>query len=130
MFIAAININQDTPVELLHTYLLGQDKYVWHLTNSAWTAAQINLFAMRLQSSNTDGLSIPPLRASYMLQYRNSLIGKHFKSLQQLAVFHLDPSLCPPLVFDLWKATGELGSLLWYHDIEDMDSYIVCLRSI
>ncbi|OBZ68017.1 hypothetical protein A0H81_11962 [Grifola frondosa] len=72
----------------------------------------------------TNGLSIPPLRASYMLQYRNGLIGKHFKSIQQLAIFHLDDSLCSPLERDLWKATGELGALLWYYEIENMPMYL------
>jgi hypothetical protein len=42
-----------------------------------------------------------PLRASYMVQYKNSLIGKHFKGLQQLAVFQLDETLCSLAVFAL-----------------------------
>ncbi|KAH9922155.1 hypothetical protein B0H21DRAFT_175850 [Amylocystis lapponica] len=62
-----------------------------------------------------------------MLQYRNNLIGKHFKAIQQLAIFHLDDTLCPQLVRDLWKANGELGALMWYHEIEDMDTYLADL---
>jgi len=60
-----------------------------------------------------------------MLRYRNGLIGKHFKIFQQLGAFHLDDSLCTPLVFDLWKASGELGAMLWYSEIDNMELYLV-----
>ncbi|TFY58537.1 hypothetical protein EVG20_g8108 [Dentipellis fragilis] len=119
-----LDVHRDTPVEILHTYLLGQDKYMWHLTNNKWDSKQEQLFTARLQSSSVDGLSTPAIRASYMIRYKNSLIGKHFKILQQLGVFHLHDKLCDPLVFDLWKATGELGALLWYHTISDLESYL------
>ncbi|EMD40045.1 hypothetical protein CERSUDRAFT_45768 [Gelatoporia subvermispora B] len=118
------DMHDDTPVEILHTYLLGMAKYAWHYTNTPWTLKQCELFAIRLQSASIVGLSIPPLRAGYMLQYRNGLIGKHFKALQQLAIFQLDESLCDRRVIDLWNATGELGSYLWYHEIENMDHYV------
>ncbi|KAJ6552358.1 hypothetical protein B0H10DRAFT_1849475 [Mycena sp. CBHHK59/15] len=115
---------------ILHTILLGEDKYVWHETNKGWNDEQDALFAARLQSSSAKGLSIPPLRAQYLVQYKNSLIGKHFKSLQQLAVFHLDEKLCSPQVFDLWKANGELGAMLWYPEIKDMDTYLSDLQIV
>jgi len=60
-----------------------------------------------------------------MVQYKNSLIGKHFKALQQLAVFHLHGGLCSKELFDLWKANGELGALIWYPEIKDIDKYLV-----
>jgi len=57
--------------------------------------------------------------------YKNSLIGRHFKILQQLAIFQLE-DLCTDVEFDMWKAFGELGALIWYHEIQDMDLYLVC----
>ncbi|KAJ7488709.1 hypothetical protein B0H11DRAFT_2405755 [Mycena galericulata] len=122
-----IDPHRDTPGEILHTYLLGNDKYVWHDTTKSWDPKKEETFASRLQASCLGGLSIPPPRPRYVVQYKNSLIGKHFKMLQQLAVFHIH-DLCSPLVFDLWKATGELGALLWYPIIKDMDSYLVDLQ--
>jgi hypothetical protein len=83
------------------------------------------LFIIRLQSTDIDGLSIPPIRASYMMQYRNGLIGKHFKTLIQTMVFHLHGSVNPDQ-FALTKAIGSLGALLWIPEIEDMDGYLVC----
>lgn len=60
-----------------------------------------------------------------MVQYQNSLVGKHFKVLQQLGVFHLH-GLCDEKTFELWKASGEFGAMLWFHEIKDMGTYLVC----
>ncbi|KIJ08369.1 hypothetical protein PAXINDRAFT_88937, partial [Paxillus involutus ATCC 200175] len=76
------------------------------------------LFTVRLQASSIDGLTIPPLRAAYILQYKNGLIGKHFKALQQLA---FSTSAIPS---ELFRSTGELGAMLWYHEIDNMDTYL------
>ncbi|KAH9910220.1 uncharacterized protein B0H18DRAFT_1090055 [Fomitopsis serialis] len=116
-----IDIHRETPVELLHTYLLGQDKYVWHFTHSSWSPKQFEMFAVRLQSSSVDGLNILPIRARYIIQYKDNLIGKHFKALQQLGIFHLDDTI---------SATGELGALLWFTEIEDMDMYLADLKTL
>ncbi|KAK0421515.1 hypothetical protein EV421DRAFT_1894749 [Armillaria borealis] len=118
-----IDPHSNTPGEILHTHLLGNDKYIWHSMSKSWSKEQDNTFAIWLQSSCTQGLTIPPPCAAYLVQYKNSLIGKHFKTLQQLAIFHLH-DLCSPQIFELWKATGELGALLWYSEIQDMDAYL------
>lgn len=113
-----IDPHRDACVETLHTYLIGNDKYIWHETNKAWCKVKDGEFAVHLQASSVDGLTLPPIRASYLVQYKNSLIGKHFKTLQQLAVFHMHEDLCSPELFRIWKASGELGALLWFHEIE------------
>ncbi|KAJ7474227.1 hypothetical protein FB451DRAFT_1351527 [Mycena latifolia] len=125
--IAGLDPNRDTPVELLHTILLGIIKYVWHLLHTEWTETQQNLFVIRLQSTDIDGLSIPPIRAAYMMQYKNGLIGKHFKTLMQTMVFHMH-GLVPPEVFTLVKAVSALGSVLWVHEIDDMTQYTEHLK--
>ena len=73
----------------MHTILLGIVKYLWHNLHTSWNEAQQNLFVIRLQSTDIDGLSVPPIQASYMMQYRNGLIGKHFKTLMQTMIFHV-----------------------------------------
>ncbi|KAJ7868048.1 hypothetical protein B0H14DRAFT_3861606 [Mycena olivaceomarginata] len=117
----------DTPAEILHTYLLGNNKYVWHDTTKQWDTKKEEIFAARLAASSISGLSIPPPRPRYVVQYKNSLIGKHFKMLQQLGVFHIH-DLCTPLLFSLWKATGELGAHLWYPEINNMEQYLADLK--
>ncbi|KAJ7062516.1 hypothetical protein C8F01DRAFT_986105 [Mycena amicta] len=119
---SGLDPNRDTPVEILHTILLGIIKYVWHLLHTSWSSSQQDLFAVRLQSTDTDGLTIPPIRAAYMMQYRNGLIGKHFKALMQTMVFHMH-EITSPEQFALVKAVCALGPLLWVSEIDDMAQY-------
>jgi hypothetical protein len=62
-----------------------------------------------------------------MMQYRNGLIGKHFKSLMQTMIFHIH-DLVTPDQFALVRALGELGPILWMPVIDNMEEYLV--RSI
>jgi hypothetical protein len=112
----------------LHTILLGIVKYLWHNLHTSWNETQQNLFVIRLQSTDIDGLSVPPIQASYMMQYRNGLIGKHFKTLMQTMIFHVHDIVSPDQ-FTLIKAVGSLGALLWIPEIENMGSYLVSMFS-
>lgn len=106
--------------------LLGLDKYVWHKTSSAWGEKKGKLFSIRLDlASSLDGLSGSREDAEYLLKYKNNLVGRQFKFIQQLGILHLRRDLCSDLVFDLWKATGELGALLRYPVIDNMEQYLV-----
>lgn len=122
--LCSLDPHRDSPCEILHTILLGEDNYVWHETTKVWNDEQGALFAARLQSASLDGLNLPSLRSKYMVQYKKSLIGKHYKALQQLGIFQLDATLCSQEVFELWKANGVLGVLLWFPEIKDMDQYL------
>ncbi|KAI8974881.1 hypothetical protein BD414DRAFT_517477 [Trametes punicea] len=113
-----IDVHQDTPCELLHTHLLG--------TNMEWDKKSKELFSMQLWVSSIDGLTLTSVLSDYITRYPNSLLGKHFKVIQQLAVFQLYDEVCPPIIFDLWKATGELGAMLW----EDLRILIANLLDI
>ncbi|KAI0359548.1 hypothetical protein OH77DRAFT_1472817 [Trametes cingulata] len=115
--------HRDTPVELLHTWLLGVVKYVWHMLHTSWTDAQRNTFVIRLQDTDISGLNIPPIRAAYMMQYRHGLIGKHFKSLAQTMAFKTY-GLTTPAQAQLLRAMGELSAMLWVTQILDMDAHI------
>jgi hypothetical protein len=59
-----------------------------------------------------------------MMQYRNNLIGKHFKALMQTIVFHVH-EITSPEQFALVKAVCTLGPLLWVSEIDNMTQYTV-----
>ncbi|KAF7344329.1 hypothetical protein MSAN_01913800 [Mycena sanguinolenta] len=122
--IAGLDPSQDTPLELLHTILLGVIKYIWHHMNTEkWSDTDRHLLAICLQSTDITGLTIPPIRAAYMIQYKNNLIGKHFKTLMQILVFHIH-EISTPEQFTLIKAAAELCARLWVPEIDDMDDYL------
>ncbi|KAJ7193158.1 hypothetical protein GGX14DRAFT_537656 [Mycena pura] len=120
--ISGLDPNRDTPVEILHTILLGIVKYAWHALHTSWSAKEQDLFAVRLQSTDIDGLTVPPIRAAYMMQYRNNLIGKHFKSLMQTMVFHVH-GMTSPEEFILVKAISVFGAVLWGPEIDEMEQH-------
>ncbi|KAJ7879259.1 hypothetical protein B0H14DRAFT_3082931 [Mycena olivaceomarginata] len=126
--LVGLDPSQDTPVELLHTILLGVVKYIWHILNtSQWSDADRCLLAIRLQSTDISGLTVPPIRAGYMVQYKNNLIGKHFKTLMQALAFHIH-HISTPEQFVLVKAAGELGARLWVPEIDNMEDYLAQLK--
>jgi len=65
------------------------------------------------------------------MQYRNNLIGKHFKTLMQLLPFHIHElsDKVSAAHLNLFKAVGALGAVLWYHNIADMASYVVGIHN-
>ncbi|KAJ3556884.1 hypothetical protein NP233_g11876 [Leucocoprinus birnbaumii] len=121
------DIAHDTPVELLHTVLLGVVKYLWHLTHTSFNTENKRIYATCLQATNQDSLSVESFQASYMIQYANSLIGRQLKVLSQVNIFYVYDLVDPPtLAFT--QAVGKLAALLWFPEIRNMEAYIVDVR--
>jgi hypothetical protein len=82
------------------------------------------MYSVCLQSTDASGLSIHAIRANYIMQYANSLIGQQFKAIVQVNVFHVY-DLVDATRFLLTKAMGELSALLWVPEIRNMEEYLV-----
>ncbi|KAJ6602335.1 hypothetical protein B0H10DRAFT_2167291 [Mycena sp. CBHHK59/15] len=110
--VRGLDLHKDSPCEILHLILLGDDKYIWHETNSPWDKSKGDKFAVRLQSSSTNGLNLS----------------------SQLRAFHLHDDLFSKNLFDLWKALGGLGALLWFPEIRNRNQYLadvqVCIDNV
>ncbi|KIK62529.1 hypothetical protein GYMLUDRAFT_242689 [Collybiopsis luxurians FD-317 M1] len=123
--ITGLDPSQDTPVEILHTILLGIMKYIWYISHTSMSEKDLELLAIRLQSTDVDGLTVPPLHAAYMVQYRNNLIGKHFKTLMQILPFHVHNFIkLGSAHFHLIQSVGALGPLLWAPEIENLEVFL------
>ncbi|KAJ6629052.1 hypothetical protein B0H10DRAFT_2160563 [Mycena sp. CBHHK59/15] len=114
-----IDMHKDTPMEILHTILLGV------LLKKGQDFA---LFQTRLNSILSDGLNVPKIQGDYMCQYRGGLIGKHFKTLLQIMAFAVQ-DLVPPDVLEAWLILGRLTVLLWHMEIEDVTVYTAELET-
>ncbi|TFK79574.1 hypothetical protein K466DRAFT_473373, partial [Polyporus arcularius HHB13444] len=122
-----MNIHLDTPTEVLHTVLLGVVKYYWSQTVVIVNKAKaLDTLQVRLAALSTDGLNAPSWNPEYMIWYKGSLIGKHFKSLAQVMPFVIY-DLVPPSVLQAWNLIGELVVQLWHTTIEDIEEYLAKL---
>lgn len=129
---------QDTPIELLHTILLGPVKYIWHFSHSDWSNDEKLRFSHRLQATDTNALNVHAIRSKYIMQYAGSLIGRQLKTIIQTGVFHVHDLLDDDTPssskydprFKVWKALGQLSALLWMPEINDMDYYCVSRHCI
>ncbi|KAI1785515.1 hypothetical protein LXA43DRAFT_1065840 [Ganoderma leucocontextum] len=119
---------KDTPIEVLHTILLGVVKYAWHQMHTSWSDTQKTMYAQRLQAMNTDNLSTLSICAQYIMQYVNSLIGRQLKTVIQATAFHTHGML-PELKYHLWLAVGELTALLRFPEIRNEVEYKLDLET-
>ncbi|KNZ51287.1 hypothetical protein VP01_400g11 [Puccinia sorghi] len=81
---------QDTPVEILHLFLLGTVNYRVRDFMKKITGSQIKYLKAYWASFNTNSLNMPSHKPSYMVDHYQGFIRKDFKKVLQVA--HLDPT--------------------------------------
>ncbi|KAJ7810931.1 hypothetical protein B0H13DRAFT_1667219, partial [Mycena leptocephala] len=88
-----------------------------------WSEEQKKTYALRLQSTNTDGLSIHPIRSNYIMQMLAPLSAVNSKLLCKRTSSTYIDSLVMDHKFMAWRATGELAALLWAPEIRNLAEY-------
>ncbi|CAD6919595.1 unnamed protein product [Tilletia laevis] len=96
-------VSKCTPVEVLHTWLLGPAKYLW-ITTCAGTEAKRKAIGLRISAAPTSGIAdTKNLNGSYLVSNAGSLVGKDVKFIAQVAAVTF-----LPLVED-----GTITSKVW-----------------
>ncbi|EJD51251.1 hypothetical protein AURDEDRAFT_159655 [Auricularia subglabra TFB-10046 SS5] len=119
----------DTPVEVLHVILIGVIKYFWRdvVKNQCSSDQKQRELIARLDSFDTSGLGISPLRGHTLVTYAGSLVGRDFRAIAQAAPFVLHGGLVSADCYRAWVELAALVPLVWQPVIESMDEYIVSL---
>lgn len=124
---SGINPHTDTPVEILHTVLLGFVKYFWRdvVQNQIGNRAEKRrLLEIRLSSVNTSGLGLGKLSGPTLVQYAGSLTGRDFRIIAQVAPFVLHGLVSSPC-YEAWVSLSNLVPIIWQPQIPDIDEYLV-----
>ncbi|OAV86382.1 hypothetical protein PTTG_29941 [Puccinia triticina 1-1 BBBD Race 1] len=112
----------DTPVEILHVFLLGVVKYMVGDFMRSLAPKQKPLVKARYQSFNIDGLNIASMQAEYLTRHFANFIGKDFRIVLQAAPFVLFDYMDNNQL-ELWGALCTLAPLIFQTRIEDMVKY-------
>jgi hypothetical protein len=120
---------RDTPVKVLHVFLLGAVKYLFQDFMSGLNDIQKDKILVLWYCFNTYSLNIPSIRPTSMVQFYSSLIGKDFWIILQAAPFIFFQSMSPSKI-KLWSSLCHLGSLIFQTHIENMAEYISDLTKL
>ncbi|TPX58608.1 hypothetical protein PhCBS80983_g02992 [Powellomyces hirtus] len=118
----------DTPVEVLHTVLLGFVKYVgnqtikYGLVTGANRATNKAAVIARIDSFDANGTDRGPMRGSTFVTYVGSLIGRDFKAFIQAGVF-IFHGLIADDVMAMWEKLAVLSALVHENRISNLDAY-------
>ena len=97
---------RSTPVETLHTILLGPYKYLLRSLLGRLTTAQKDDLQARLLTFDFSGLDY---KMSYNLtRHFRSFVGRDFKALAQVSLFLLGPYMTPEEK-NVWLALSKVG---------------------
>ncbi|KAL1698388.1 hypothetical protein EV121DRAFT_218261 [Schizophyllum commune] len=120
--------HRDTPVEILHTVLLGFVKYFWRDALTRVKKADHATLINRLSSIDVSGLNVPPLSGHTLVTYGRSLTGRDFRVLAQVAPFVLQ-GLIEDDRLRAWVSLSAVVTLVWRPEISDINGYIAKLRA-
>jgi hypothetical protein len=117
----------DTPVEVLHVFLLGIVKYMVRDVMGRAKPAELGEIEGWYRAFSTTSLNIPSFSPYYMAKHSSNFVGKEFKMVLQSAPFVLSKFFTNDERL-AWGALCQLAPLVFQTRIEDMASYLINLR--
>ncbi|KAA1076465.1 hypothetical protein PGT21_007921 [Puccinia graminis f. sp. tritici] len=125
--VADFNGCSDTPVEVLHVFLLGVVKYMVRDVMGRVKPQHLGLIEGRYRAFSTSSLNIPSLSPYYMAKHSSNLVGKEFKVVLQCAPFVLFGFMEEGERL-AWMALCQLAPLVFQTCINNMDRYLEDLQ--
>ncbi|EFP89671.2 uncharacterized protein PGTG_15634 [Puccinia graminis f. sp. tritici CRL 75-36-700-3] len=119
---------KDTPVEILHVFLLGVVKYL--LRDFMTTTIKPKHLPQLIASWDSfivQPLELGQIQGKYFVKHYKSLVGKHFRIVLQVAPFVLFQFMNEDQR-ELWSAMCELSPLIFQTTILDMELYLKTLQ--
>ncbi|KAG8746310.1 hypothetical protein FRC11_012758, partial [Ceratobasidium sp. 423] len=123
LLIPELDVNQDTPVEILHVILLGITKYFWRDAVSRQSQNGKEALRARIDSLDVSGLHLYTLRGTTLVQYARSLTGRDFRAILQIGPLILH-GLVPDYVYNAWIALSHVAPLAFQPEIADINVYL------
>ncbi|KAF9000376.1 hypothetical protein BDZ89DRAFT_1121660 [Hymenopellis radicata] len=108
LYVHDLNVNSDSPVEILHVILLGFVKYFWRDAVSRQTNETKRILKARINAFNVDGLGITKPRGHTLV--------------------HILQGLVPEPAYEAWLALSRLGPLAFQPIITDKTKYLTRLE--
>ncbi|KAE8218680.1 hypothetical protein CF319_g7489 [Tilletia indica] len=129
------DVTQSTPIEVLHSWLLGPAKYLWVTTCSTNDDGKREI-AIRLSAANTSGIiNSQRLNGSYLVANPGSLVGKDIKVISQVAAAAFIPlreeGVISDRLWEAWRWAAVLTRLLFVERVlvGRKESYMLDLRN-
>ncbi len=135
-----IDLHRDTPVEILHSVLLGPIAALTMLALKAIPESEHQFCIARINGLNKDGIFIGKSGSGYV-NYVGSLHARDFKALMQIGLIVMRNLLINAGVFGfadqlgkctkLWMALAKFGNMLYVRRIPgSVDEYCTSASSI
>lgn len=121
-------MHRDTPVEILHTVLLGSTKYLWRSLIEKSSPAERGEMMDKIKLLSKGGLNGFSIDGTALIRYSGSRTGDDFRKITQMVAFFL-PSNSSDLTRKTWASLSRLSSLVHIREITNIDEYIVSASS-
>ena len=121
-FILGFDGCHDTPVEVLHVFLLGVIKYMIRDFMTHLKSKHLPQLIASWESFNKESLDLAELNGKYFVKHFKSLVGKHFKMAIQLVPF-VFYQFMEPAERDLWSSLCHLAPYVYQTSILNLEEY-------